>query len=221
MKKTIVIISGGLDSSTLLYLQRKQFNDEDILVLFFNYGQKNYLKEKQAVEMIVPKSIQLKEINVADVFSQSASSLVNPKITPYIITKENEHSNFTPNKTVVEFRNGIFVSTGISIAQQLYSDYEVDIVLGTYGNNPIFYDCSADFYSHFDELAAKQSNNKHHVLSPLSGYSKQEVFNIAVSLGVPVDKTWSCFLGGDTPCGICSACVDRLMLGHSTTSESV
>ena len=221
MKKTIVIMSGGLDSSTLLYLQRKQFNDEDILVLFFNYGQKNYLKEKQAVEMIVPRSIQLKEINIADVFAYSSSGLVNSKIVPYKITTDGNYTNITPNKTVVEFRNGVFISTGISIAQQLYSDCEVDIVLGTYGNNPIFYDCTLPFYDHFDEMAAKQSNNKHHVLSPLSGYTKQEVFDMAVSLGVPVEKTWSCFLGGDAPCGCCSACVDRLTLRQQIISESV
>ena len=214
-------MSGGLDSSTLLYLQRKQFNDEDILVLFFNYSQKNYLKEKQAVEMIVPRSIQIEEINVTDVFAHSASGLVNSKIPPYKITKDGNYTNITPNKTVVEFRNGVFVSIAISIAQQLYSDCDVDIVLGTLSNNPTFYDCSSSFYNHFDEMAAKQSNNKHHVLSPLSGYTKQEVFDMAVSLSVPIDKTWSCFLGGDTPCGFCAACIDRMSLRHPTFSESV
>ena len=210
MKKTIVLCSGGLDSSTLLYMQRKTFDDSDILVLFFNYGQKNYEKEKQALQDIVPSSINILELNIVDVFKQSPSSLINKDAIPYKAFMKNDELNVIPNQITVEFRNGVFVSAAISIAQQLYLNDTVDIVLGVYYNTPEFFDCSEIFLKAYNKIAELQTDGRHHVLAPFGNLNKEEVLELAKILEIPVEKTWSCYLGKSNPCGYCAACMDRM-----------
>lgn len=198
--KKLILFSGGLDSATLL----AQEADADTFALFFNYGQKAFTAEYQAVKAFTEQyHVQLICKNITEIFCESDCTLLNKKVEKPV----------TYTHTELEFRNGVFLSCAISTAMQLFPTEEVSIMLGLIQIQMPYADCSATFIQLYDQLAQVCSNNKISVKAPFLDLGKDKVLSLARTLNLEVNKTWSCYDGQTQPCGLCDACIDRKILG--------
>lgn len=211
--KNIVLLSGGLDSAVVLYGLKA--DKADITAVFFNYGQKAYAKERDAATHISASfGVQLRQINICNMLQYSRSSLVNAnsgEITELKI--EGSRHEYVSKNTEVEFRNGLMLSACISLAMQLYPEETVFVYCGAAKTREPYPDCSVIFTEHMNLLASYVSGGKITVKAPLIELGKDEIADRARALGVPIQRTWSCYDGKPEPCGICPACLDRKILG--------
>ena len=203
-KKAIVLFSGGLDSTTCLYWALdKGYACETLTV---TYGQK-HAREVRAAQTIATR-LGVKQHRVTlDLPWLAASSLVdkNQAIPQHDLA---EITNGQIPSTYVPGRNLLFLSVAASLADAIQADAVVA------GPNAIDFsgypDCTPDFFK-----AAAQAMNlgtergvKHglEVLAPLMDLSKTDIVKLGAKLGVPFELTWSCYEGGETPCGHCDSC---------------
>lgn len=208
--KRVILLSGGLDSATLLYDLMKESNDK-VIAIFFDYGQRSVKQESRTAENIArEQGVELFKISLTSLFLFSTSSLI--RSNDETIVKENRngtHATIISNNTEVEFRNGVMLSAAISIVMQKFKNEKVKIYYGAIKTREPYMDCSMGFVDSFNALTKLCSNGRIEITAPYILKGKDEVFRLAKSLGVPTSKTWSCYDGGDMPCGKCPACLDR------------
>ena len=198
--KRIILLSGGLDSATLLALVA---NDKNINALFFNYGQKSLPHELQTVEKLTKKyDVPLYKRNIVDVFTSSECTILATS------------DKFTEQGTTeLEFRNGVLLSCAISVAKQLFPTEDVEILLGVTKQYVSYSDCSPEFIELYNKLAQLCSNNKISIRAPFLYKEKKEVFELTKKLSLDPKDTWSCYNNNEKPCLACAACADRIRLG--------
>lgn len=208
MRKRIVLTSGGLDSATLLFISQKEMGCDEVVALFFDYGQKSSQAERRAVRDLVCGS-KLIEKDIADLFRESGSSLIctDKQITE--TRRMGNHTEYESKETEVEFRNGLMLAIAISLAMQLYPTEEVEIAYGAIRTREPYPDCSYDFVRYYNDLANLCSNGRVRIVAPFLAMGKDNIRDLAREYGVPTERTWSCYEGGNKPCGICPACLDR------------
>lgn len=211
--KRIVLLSGGLDSATLLYRQKTDGRGE-ILALFFDIGQKSAERERKAARVIsVEADVRLEEISLVDLFRHSKSVMLTgsgENITEAV--RIGNHTEYKSGKTEIEFRNGVLIAAAVAIAGQFFPNDRVEISYGAIKTPDRFTDCSKEFVETCDKLACIGSHGQISVSAPFYEMGKDKVWRMAKALNVPTKLTWSCYDGGETPCGICPACLDRRIL---------
>ena len=114
--------------------------------------------------------------------------------------------------TYVPFRNGLMLSAVAALAQSIYPDDDVDIYLGAHADDAAgraYADCSEEFTSAMNTAIVIGTYGKVRVVAPLVNLNKAGVVKLGLSIGVPYKHTWSCYAGGDKPCGHCGTCIDR------------
>lgn len=207
--KGILLFSGGMDSATLLYDLIRQ--GQEITPVFFNYGQKAYKREKQAVENIC-KELGLKyiEIDITGAFAKHNNALLeNSKEVVAEVKKIGNHTEIKGGQNELKFRNGVFISVALSLAMELFKNEKVAIYLAIIDCRTNYKDCSKAFVATEDYLCKLYSSCLISISTPYIDYGKDDVYRVAKELNVPIEKTWSCYNGGSEPCGICPACIDR------------
>ena len=202
-KSIVVLLSGGLDSSTVTGIAKK--SKAKIFGLSFDYGQR-HKKELYSASKIA-KHFDIKEFKIIklDLSLWGGSSLTD---TQKNIPLEGVQTNKIPN-TYVPGRNTIFISVALSYAEAINADF---IGLGVnaldYSGYP---DCRPDYIKKFQELAdlankRGRENNPIKLWTPLLDLNKEEIFQLAFDNNVPLEKTWSCYSGNSKPCGKCDSC---------------
>ena len=195
-KKAVVLFSGGLDSTTLLYHAINE--DFDCYCLIFDYGQKHskeILKAKKIAE-----NLNVKYDVVKFDMSWIKSFLVNKNLeVPN--SKDTMHEPIPPS--YVPGRNTVFLSFAISYAETIKADY---IMLGL--QESPFPDGKENYLNEMQRVIDVLGVNIK-ISVPFAHYSKAEIVRLGLKLGVPYEKTWSCFAGKEQPCNICEACVLR------------
>ncbi len=199
-KKCVVLLSGGLDSTTTLYyVINKGFTP---VCLIFDYGQR-HKKEINCAKKIV-KKLSLEYYIIKFSLPWKGSSLLDNKLK----LPNKKQKNVIPS-TYVPSRNIIFLSFATSLAEVVNADYIF------YGANQIDYsgypDCREEFIKSFQKMISVGtkkgvSKEKIKIVAPLINLSKEEIVKLAVKLNVPLENTWSCYKGGEKPCGICDSC---------------
>ena len=114
--------------------------------------------------------------------------------------------------TYVPFRNGLMLSAVAALAQSIYPDDDVDIYLGAHADDAAgraYADCSEEFTSAMNTAIVIGTYGKVRVVAPLVNLNKAGVVKLGLSIDVPYKYTWSCYSGGDKPCGHCGTCIDR------------
>lgn len=114
--------------------------------------------------------------------------------------------------TYVPFRNGLMISVAASLAAGIYEEEETDIYVGAHGDDAAgeaYADCSPQFLKAMGEAVAVGTYGKVHLVFPFADKNKTGVVAEGLKLGTPYELTWSCYEGGDTPCGECGTCIDR------------
>jgi 7-cyano-7-deazaguanine synthase len=210
-EKAVVLISGGLDSTTLLHYLKKRLYCHAVYALTFNYGQKHFDRELTCARWQI-NHLGVKEHLVLDISffagfigkSSSLTSRFNP-VPDYNAIKLNERgqpSTYVPN------RNMILISLACAHAEALgiYNVYYAAQAQDYYG----YWDCSKEFVDGMNRVL--QLNHRKAVVlkAPFAGLSKSRVLQLGLRLGVDYAHTWSCYRGHLKACGKCPSCIERL-----------
>lgn len=205
MKKAVVILSGGMDSATSLFIAKKE--GYEIIPLHFNYAQRTEKKELECFNNIC-EFLNLKNRYIIDIpfFKQiGASALVDENI-------EVPTSGIKPGIpiTYVPFRNGIFLSIATAVAEKEKAEA---IYIGVVEEDSSGYpDCREEFIKHMQKAVnagtKPQTNLK--IKTPLIHLKKEDIVKKAIEVGVPLELTWSCYKEEEEACGICDSCRLRL-----------
>lgn len=210
MAPAVVLLSGGLDSSTAL--ARTIERGCEVVALTFSYGQR-HSKELRSARRIADHYGVQRHITVdLDIGKYMDSSLTQTSMhLPTGIDRKDEQPS-SPN-TYVPARNIIFMSIAAAIAESVGAGRIVIAVNSVdFSGYP---DCTprfVDAYQKMLEVGTKCGVDGKAVLvdAPLLEMSKAAIVREAVRLGVPLDLTWSCYAGSDKACGICDSCRLRL-----------
>ena len=205
--KAVLILSGGLDSSTLGYLLKNQ-NYSDLICVSFNYGQKQVIELESAKKIadLLNATHHIIDVTFLKEFLKGSSLTDDGLIIPHgENTKENMQLTVVPN------RNTILLSIAWSIACVEKADV---VAYGAQcGDHYLYPDTRPDYFSSIN-LALRLGTedcrkDKLNLIAPLLNKSKSEVVKLGEELGVPFELTWSCYEGGQQHCGLCSACQSR------------
>ncbi len=211
--KALVLSSGGLDSTTALALAVAKYRKENVIALSVSYGQKHD-KEIQAAKAVAEYyQVEQMFLDLTPIFSYSNSSLLKQS-TEAIPEKSyarqiDETEGNKPVSTYVPFRNGLFISSAASIA--LSRDCGV-IYYGAHADDAAgaaYPDCSPIFNKAMNQAVWEGSGHQLRIEAPFVNMNKGEIVKLGMDLGVPYELTWSCYEGGDVPCGKCGTCIDR------------
>lgn len=211
--KALILLSGGVDSATCLAEAVKEYGADEVCALSVSYGQK-HVRELEAAENIAAHyGVDLKKLDLKRIFEGSDCSLL--KDSESDIPRESyadqlAKSDGKPVSTYVPFRNGLFLSCAASIA---LSNGCAEIFYGAHSDDAAgnaYPDCSADFNESMNRAIYIGSGNRLRVKAPFIGMTKADVVRRGLKLGVPYELSWSCYKGGEKPCGVCGTCRDRI-----------
>lgn len=205
-EKIIVLLSGGIDSTTLLWLSKKMFGE--VYAISFNYGQRHLVELKHAIAL--GKMAGVKEHFVVNI--PHLKGLKGNALTDTDISVPSENYPDQPPITTVPMRNLIFLSIAASYADV----YEIEnIGIGIHSLDSPYPDCRAEFASSVEaainasSVMVAKKKNRIKVFTPFLGMTKKDIVKLGSSLGVPFDKTYSCYKGTNPPCGECATCRQR------------
>jgi len=210
MAEAIVLLSGGLDSSTVLALAKER--GYDVVALTFDYGQKHKRELNSSRKMarhFKAKEHVIVPLNLGELLR---SSLTRKSMSIPENRTEEEISSGVPD-TYVPSRNIIFLSIAASIAESRGAEA---IFIATNSVDFSGYpDCTAEFMAAFQRTLdigtkAGREGRGIRIEAPILTKSKRDIVREAIRLKVPLEDTWSCYKGGVKACGKCDSCLLRL-----------
>ncbi len=206
--KTIVICSGGLDSVTLAH--KIAVENELIGLVSFDYGQRH----KKEIDYARKCADRLGTPHQLIDISHIGAMLGGSALTDDIAVPDGHYAEETMKITVVPNRNAIMLAIAYGIGSARGADAIAAAVHG--GDHFIYPDCRPAFIEAFQTMQNYaldgQSNIKLH--TPFVMISKADIVSVGQTLGVPFEKTWSCYKGGAMHCGRCGTCVERREAFH-------
>lgn len=212
-KKAMVLTSGGVDSTTALGLAVDRLGAENVIALSIQYGQKHDKEIEAAKAVAAHYGVEQLFLDLTPIFQYSDCALL--KGSDQAIPEESyaEQIEATggekPVSTYVPFRNGLFLSSAASVA--LSKDCDV-ILYGAHADDSAGFaypDCSPAFADAMNRAVYEGSGHQLEIAAPFVDIDKAAVVKLGLELGVPYELTWSCYEGGDRPCGKCGTCLDR------------
>lgn len=211
--KVVVLCSGGLDSTTLLAQTVQTYGVQQVVALSIFYGQKHH-RELQAAQAVSEYyGVELKTLNLTGVFAESNSSLLthsDQAIPTESYAEQLKNSDTALVSTYVPFRNGLFLSAAASMALSLKASI---LFYGAHHDDwagDAYPDCSQAFVEAINRAIVEGTGGELRLEAPFVTWSKADIVRAGLALGVPYELTWSCYEGGDEPCGICATCLDRI-----------
>ena len=193
-EKALVLFSGGVDSTTCLGLAIERYGKENVIALSVSYGQEHLY------------------LDLGAIFQYSNCSLLShstEEIPEEAYAEQLTKTDGKPVSTYVPFRNGLFLSSAASIA--LSKDCNV-IFYGAHSDDAAgsaYPDCSDAFNQAMKDAIYLGSGNQVTIEAPFVNWTKADVVKKGLELNVPYELTWSCYEGGEKPCGKCGTCIDR------------
>lgn len=208
MKKAISVMSGGLDCTVATSIISK---DHEIHAITFNYGQKALEREVKASKAICNKMNWTHEvIDLPWLVNISNSSLNTDEEVPEPSAEDLEDlekSNETASSVWVPARNTVFTSIALSYAESIGAD---TIIVGWNGEEgATFPDNSKEYMEKFNELIEEGSPEKIRIEAPLINLNKEEIVELGVECGAPMELSYSCYKGREKQCGVCESCMRR------------
>jgi 7-cyano-7-deazaguanine synthase len=224
--KAVVLFSGGLDSTTLLYHSVQEYaygEPSEVIALSFDYGQRHAKElavaaaiaaDLEVVHHIVKLGAGKTNAQGEVAFGPLANLLPGSSLTDPTVPVPNGHYGAENMKaTVVPNRNAIMLSIAYGVGVAYGAEV---VVFGAHaGDHAIYPDCRPVFVSRLER--ALMTGNRWdkdtpvpELFGPFLDMSKADIAEQAVELDVPIEKTWSCYQGGELHCGRCGTCVERL-----------
>jgi len=196
LKPAVVLLSGGLDSTTALYFAKAK--GYQCRCLIFDYGQLHRKEINCAVKLAKASGSAYRILKID--FPWKGSALLDKKVK--ISKKITKGIPFT----YVPARNIIFLSFALSFAETIKAKA---IFIGAHAQDYSGYpDCRPEFFQAFAKMAKTGTVGGHNfeILAPLLNKNKSQIIKLGQNLGVPFDLTWSCYRGKKRPCGKCDSC---------------
>ena len=210
--KAVVLLSGGIDSTTCLARAVKLYGAAEVLGLTLFYGQKHDKELESAKAVAEHYGIEHMIQDLSQVFALSNSPLLAGKgeIPEGTYADESTREANGLSKTYVPYRNGLFLSYATAIAysvgaQVIYYGAHADDAAGN-----AYPDCTQEFYHSQAKAIFEGTGYKVMMEAPLIKKNKAEVVRMGLIDEAPYHLTWSCYKGGDEACGKCGTCHDRI-----------
>lgn len=204
MKKCLVVLSGGMDSTTLLELAHQERGPGKVGAVSFDYGQR-HKKELQFAKQYckslgVPHStISLEALN---------ETLSNSALTGDIEVPEGHFEDDNMKVTVVPNRNMILMA--VAAGKAVNDGYQIIAYAAHAGDHAIYPDCRTEFADAMSEaLKLCHYDDGIELWRPFMDLRKEDIAELGSNLGVDYRMTWSCYKGGEKHCGRCATCVER------------
>lgn len=200
MKTSVIIVSGGMDSITLLYDKK----DEIALGISFDYGSNHNAREIPFAKMHCER-LGIEHITIPLDFMHQyfkSSLLQGADAIP-----EGHYADDNMKSTVVPFRNGIMLAIAVGIAESC--NLTKVLIANHGGDHTIYPDCRPEFISAIDAAASAGTYVNVKVCAPYTTITKTDIAAIGKRLGIDYTETWSCYKGGEKHCGKCGTCVER------------
>lgn len=211
-RKALVLCSGGVDSTTLLAKAVEEYGAQNVVALSISYGQK-HLREIEAARAVAGHyGVEQRFLDLAAIFADSQCSLLahsDEAIPQGAYAEQQAQADGSAVSTYVPFRNGLFLSSAASMALSLgcsvvyYGAHHDDWAGSAYP------DCSPEFVDAMGSAIALGTGGDLRLEAPFVNASKGDIVREGLALGVPYELTWSCYEGGERPCGACATCLDR------------
>ncbi|MGM9836894.1 MAG: 7-cyano-7-deazaguanine synthase QueC [Paludibacteraceae bacterium] len=200
MKDNLIILSGGMDSITMLYEYREQI----ALALSFDYGSNHNQRELPFASLHCER-LQIPHIIIPLDFIHRyfrSSLLEGADAIP-----EGNYDDDNMRSTVVPFRNGIMLAIAAGMAES--RGFDRIMMANHAGDHAIYPDCRADFVEAMSQAAALGTYNNVRLFTPYTNLTKADIARHGKELGIDYSETWSCYKGGEIHCGKCGTCVER------------
>lgn len=197
MKQAVVMVSGGLDSTTVCHLLASE--GTEVQPIFFDYGQHCAKTEWAKVNEVLPlEALPPERLNISDIFKGSQSRMmVEPDLWKEAVSDDDLY---------LPYRTMLFFAVAAARAQTLQI---LDVYSGFINSNHAKeIDCSTAFMNGLEELSKGVGAVRFH--APFREKTKADVVRRALELGVPIGRTFSCQASSSFPCGACPNCVERL-----------
>ena len=210
MKKAVCLISGGLDSSVTAYTAKNE--GYELYAITFNYKQKHRREIESAKKIAEFVGVKKHIFFDIDLSVFGGSSLVDEKMEIQKNSKLEDIGKKIP-LTYVPARNTVFLSIGLAYAEVAHAKaIFIGVTATDYSGYP---DCRPEYIEAFQRLANLATKKgfegeKIEIKAPLLFMNKSEIIRRGAKLGVPFEKTWSCYQGGKKACGRCDSCLLRL-----------
>tara|TARA_R110000787_G_scaffold286340_1_gene404260 strand:- start:3113 stop:3820 length:708 start_codon:yes stop_codon:yes gene_type:complete len=208
MKKAIVTLSGGLDSTTIFWDAVNR--GYDVFPIYFNYGQQHHNKESQcAITQSTWGVFETRLRTVSLDFFKDICGCHSALTSDQPIPKIQDILGDAQPITYVPFRNQMILSICCAYAEAIgaktvmYGAALVDTQAG-------YWDSSKEFVEKINELVSFNRKNKIKIEAPLIKMSKKQIIERAVELEVDLSQTWTCYEGGEKSCGCCPSCSSRI-----------
>ena len=200
-KDSVLIVSGGMDSITMLY----EYKERIALGISFDYGSNHNAREIPFATMHCERlGIKHIVINLGFMHQYFKSSLLEgAEAIP-----EGNYDDENMKSTVVPFRNGIMLSIAAGVAESNGLKYVMMANHG--GDHTIYPDCRPEFVSAMSEATRLGTYPGIEVLAPYTGITKSDIARHGKALGIDYAETWSCYKGGEHHCGKCGTCRERI-----------
>lgn len=210
--KSLILLSGGLDSSTCLAYAVDKFGAENTMALSLYYAQKHKRELKSAEKIATYYGVKHIQFDVAQIFEGTKCSLIegNDVVPDKSYAEQLQETDGQPVSTYVPFRNGLFLSIAASIAISNECEYIYYAAHRDDAAGNAYPDCSEQFNNAMTEAIKLGSGDKITVCDPFIDKTKADIVKLGTELKVPYELTWSCYNGEDKPCGKCGTCIDRI-----------
>lgn len=200
LKDCVLILSGGMDSTTLLY----DYRDRIALAVSFDYGSNHNEKEIPFARYHAEK-LGIEHITIPLAFMPQyfkSSLLEGSDAIP-----EGHYAADNMKSTVVPFRNGIMLAIAAGIAESRGLKFVMMANHG--GDHTIYPDCRPEFVEAMSQATRTGTFPGIEILAPYTNLTKSDIAMLGKTLGIDYTKTWSCYKGGELHCGKCGTCVER------------
>ena len=202
-KKVVVVLSGGMDSATLLYdVLSKGHTVHPVCV---NYGQRHSREIESALKLCDGLGLALKVVDLSGVQAVMGGS---SQTDPTVDVPEGHYEDETMRLTVVPNRNMVLLSVATAYAVSVGADA---VAYGAHaGDHAIYPDCRTPFVTAMTRALQVCDYRVIDLWAPYLSMDKGDIAIRGLGLGVPYELTWTCYKGEDVACGRCGACQERL-----------
>ena len=208
MKKAISVFSGGLDCTVATSVFDEEY---EIHAITFDYGQKAAKQEINASKRICEKMGWMHEVIDLPWLSKISTSSLNTDADIPELGEDDlddlDKSSETASSVWVPARNTVFTSIALSYAESIGAEI---IIVGWNGEEgATFPDNSKQYMEKFNELIDVGSPDKIRIEAPAIDLNKEEIVELGIKVGAPMELSYSCYKGDDKPCGVCESCMRR------------
>jgi 7-cyano-7-deazaguanine synthase len=200
--KTVVLLSGGMDSVTAFYEVTREH--EVVAALSFDYGSKHNAKEIPFAKLHADRAgVTHRSIDLAFMNECFASDLLKSGGD----IPDGHYAEANMKRTVVPFRNGIMLAVACGFAESV--EAEALAIAAHSGDHAIYPDCREPFMQDMAKAMEEGTYARIRLMRPFIAMDKTDIARRGIELGIDFSETWSCYKGGDIHCGTCGTCVER------------